>query len=86
MSKLKQSKIKKDDSTLFPNFEKSAYNFIEELRNIPVDLCLIPPSELKKLTLFTFCVKNLMSSVRKNIEDFEERAKKKTESNKLLDI
>ena len=46
---------------------------MEELKNLPIDLCLLSRDEFKKRDLFVACVKNLMFCVRKEIEDIENK-------------
>jgi len=59
-------------NTPFSSFEKSALNFMEELKKISIELSLLPADELRKHALFIACVKNLMSCTKKEIEDIEK--------------
>ena len=52
----------------FAEFEKSAYKFLEELKNIRINIQLLPASEAKKANRIVSCIKNMMSCVRKDIE------------------
>lgn len=61
----------------FLSFEKSAYNFIEELKDISLNIQLLPAHELRKAALLVACVKNLMSCIKKDIEDVETGVKRK---------
>jgi len=56
------------ENSITSAFEKSAYKFIEELKNIRIDIQLMPASEARKANLLIFCVQGMMSRVHKDIE------------------
>ena len=57
------------NNTSLLTFEKSAYKFIEELKNIRTDIQLLPASEAKKASKLVSCVQSMMSCVNKDIEE-----------------
>ena len=47
------------------SFEKSVYNFIDELKELPTEIKLLPENEVRKKRLLISCVKNMISGVNK---------------------
>ena len=60
------------NNTPLSAFEKSAYKFIEELKNIRTDIKLLPVSEAKKANHLVSCVQSMISCVREDIEGVEK--------------
>ena len=58
-------------------FERSAYKFIEELRNISIEANILHKSEVRKANTLIYCVKAVVDSVEKEIEGIEREFKKK---------
>ncbi len=56
-------------------FEKSASNFIEELRNISSEAKILHSSEVNKVNMFIYGIRAIMSKVEKEIEGVEGRFK-----------
>lgn len=59
----------------FLAFEKTAYDFIEQLKNIRIEIPLLPDSEARKTDLLIFCIKNIMSCVKSDIESISLKDK-----------
>jgi len=53
------------NNTQLSVFEKSALNFIEELKNIRTDIKLLPA----KANKLVYCVQSVMSCVKRDIEE-----------------
>ncbi len=60
----------------FSSFEKSAYKFIEELKNISIETSILHSSEVRKANMLICCVKAVVSSVEKEVREVEGRFKR----------
>ena len=65
------------NNPLLLEFEKSAYKFIEKLKNISIEASMLHSSEVRKANLLIFCVKAVVSSVEKEVREVEGRFKNK---------
>ncbi len=57
---------------LLSEFEKSAYNFIEELKKVSIEVSILNKKEIRKVDIFKYGIKAIINSVKKDIEDVEK--------------
>ena len=55
------------------SFEKSAYKFIDELKDLSVKINTMSTKENRKDNLLIFCAKEMMNSVKKELEEVEKK-------------
>ena len=56
--------------------EKLACKFIEELRNISIEINILHKSEIKKANTLIYCVKSAMDNVGKEVEKNKKKFKR----------